>query len=565
MKKIIISLFYTAISFLSITAQDFQSITNGFPIQIEEAPYQVSLYYKGSHHCGGSIINNRYILTAAHCVYGKGITSFTVNAGFTLQDERGSNIQSFSVKRIVHPKFNNKTLDFDVAVIEIDGTFTFNNFVQPIELISNNTIAAEAVGNEARVSGWGWTIPGDRTSASNQLQAVDVPIISNDVADGQLDISDSDHPELTQRMISTGAGGIDRGGACHKDSGGPLVVQLGQANIQIGIVSWGVPGCVGRENSPSIYARISELVDWIDEQVWDFASIEGDHTICSSSTLTYTIQNIPDFMTVYNWETSSNLEIVSSDNSSIVVSSNTGTRAQGFVIANFGNIQIKKDVWVGKPASPTSISGYEYVTYGAMVNYLGSNVEGATSYEWYLPYPYNKNATVSVSPKQWGILSGSKQLTAIVGPKDGLVQYMGVNKCGKGGAKSINVVVTNKPTDGKGSSGNNGGNPVPQPWGGNPVPQPRGGGNMPKISSYENDVANKVEVFPNPASAEFIVQSDFDSMSEIQLFDLKGKLVYTKILSQSNETVKTSHLSNGIYFLQVKGEVNETKKVIIKH
>ena len=251
MRKIIITLFLTIVTVLNLKAQDIQSITNGFPIEIQNVPYQVSIQDSDGHYCAGSIINNRYVLTAAHCVKGKSASSITIKVGLSLRNNLGSNVQTFSVRNIVaHPNHNSIARDFDVAVIEINGTFTFNNFVRPVDLISKKTLSAETVGNQARVSGWGWTTP-DSYNPSNQLQAVDVPIISNQIADTQLDISAPFHPELTQRMISTGEVGINRSGACHGDSGGPLVFkQTGKKDIQIGVVSWGVPRCVGGQMLP---------------------------------------------------------------------------------------------------------------------------------------------------------------------------------------------------------------------------------------------------------------------------------------------------------------------------
>lgn len=201
------------------------------------------------------------------------------------------------------------------------------------------------------MSGWGWTVSGERSQA-NQLQAVDVPIINNQIADNQLDISYPPHSELTQRMISTGVNGVDREGACHGDSGGPLVFrQNGQNDIQIGVVSWGVPSCVGGENSPSVYARVSELVDWINDEVWNFAIIQGSNDVCYNSSQTFTVQNIPNFINVTNWQVSNNVTILSSDNSSITVrakySSSTGN---GWVRATLSNdIVLQEDFNVGVP------------------------------------------------------------------------------------------------------------------------------------------------------------------------------------------------------------------------
>jgi secreted trypsin-like serine protease len=356
MRKIILTVILTSISVCSIKAQDIQAITNGFPIEIQNVPYQVSIQNKssGNHFCGGSIINNKYVLTAAHCVDGTNASDITLNVGFSLQNNPGNNLQSYNARRIVvHPNYNNGTNDFDIAVIEIDGTFSFNGSVQPVELISPQSLASETIGNQVRVSGWGWTIP-NQSGVANQLQAVDVPIISNQQADNELDISSPNHPELTQRMLSTGAVGMDRQGACHGDSGGPLVFrQNGGNDIQIGVVSWGVPRCVGGENSPSIYARLSQLVNWINGEVWDFARIQGSNDVCYNSSKTFTVQNIPNFINVTNWQSSNNVTILSSNkNSSIVKASFSNSTGNGWVRAILSNgVVLQNNFWVGKPSS----------------------------------------------------------------------------------------------------------------------------------------------------------------------------------------------------------------------
>ena len=376
-------------------------------------PYQVSIRAKSDgSHCGGSIINNKYILTAAHCFNDKDdkkASNITVKVGFTTQNNPGSNLQSYKAKRIViHPSYNDNVFnkkDFDVAIIEIDGTFTFNNFVQPVELISNQTLSAEAIGNKVRVSGWGWTVPRQRFLA-NHLQAVDVSIISNQVADKQLDIAFANlnpprvRPKLTQRMISTGAVGTNRQGACHGDSGGPLIYKKnGQNDIQIGVVSWGVPECVGGKNSPSIYARLSQLVGWINSEAWKFANIRGNSIVCYNSSQTFTLQNVPYFITATDWQTSPNLTIVSSNNNSVTVrAKSSNATGNGWVKATLSNGIVLTETFriLARPVikfADTSLTeallnpgANTTVNYDAVTLHDGSKipftVEGSYSFQW---------------------------------------------------------------------------------------------------------------------------------------------------------------------------------------
>lgn len=348
MKKHLTILFLLAFV-INTNAQE--SITNGVDIEIQDAPYQVSIYYEGKHNCGGSIINNRYVLTAAHCLEGRNLSDLSIKAGITFQNNHGDHVQSFQVKRqATHPNYNIPSINNnDVGILEIDGEFTFNDHVQPIELISDNSMAAESVGNIVRVSGWGWTEPGTESHA-NQLQAVNVPIIDNTTARDQLVLNNL-HIPVTENMIATGANGQDRQGACHLDSGGPLTSIENGRSIQLGIVSWGVPGCVGGEDSPSIYARVSQLSDWINSQVWNHATIGGDDEVCYATPKTYTIENVPSFINVAEWEVSPNLTISSSNNNAVTLSgAASNSQGNAWIKAHMNNGGIvEREIWVGKP------------------------------------------------------------------------------------------------------------------------------------------------------------------------------------------------------------------------
>lgn len=269
--------------------------------------------------------------------------------------------------------------------------------------------------------------------------------------------------------------------------------------------------------------------------------LSGDENTCYNDATTLTLTNVTN--KTVTWQVSSNIQIVQSNNSSITVKAlNNTIRASGYVIANVDGEQITKGIWVGKTNAASQINGPTTVLYGALVNYSTSvSIPGATSYQWYLPYPYDPNATTQPNPSQWGIINGgsSRYLTAIVGPNNGLVQVMGVNKCGVGGSKSLYVTI------------------------GTPGGKPPGGGGIPL--NLDGGSSANIEAYPNPVTDEFMVSLATNTTSKIQLYDVNGKLVLTKETTQRNEIIKTSNLANGIYFLQVKGETSAIKKIIVKH
>lgn len=249
MKKVVLLLSLCPIFYLG---QIKEMITSGEGVHISQVPYQVAIYKNGNFSCGGSILNQEWILTAAHCV--EEPFTYAIKVGISRLDEVGT---SFNVgQKVVHPNYNKVTMDNDIALIKINGIINYNTNVQPAKF-PNSIENLYDEGRMAIVSGWGRVDPLN-AQPSNQLNKVEVPIISNSLASSQLDKVDLGHPSITSNMIATGAVSNDRKGTCYGDSGGPLVTrdQFGVIK-QIGIVSWGARGCVINENSPSVYVRLS--------------------------------------------------------------------------------------------------------------------------------------------------------------------------------------------------------------------------------------------------------------------------------------------------------------------
>ncbi|XP_046419491.1 trypsin-3-like [Neodiprion fabricii] len=225
-------------------------IVGGEDVSIEEVPYQVSLQVLGSHICGGSIISDTWILTAAHCmVYSA--SWFTIRAGSTYSTSGGSVTSVSSI--INHADYASNSYGIpinDIALMKLSSALTLDTTRAAITLYEQDQDVV--VGAEAIITGWGTLTEGGSTSTT--LQIVTVPIISKSdcssaysvwggLPDGQICAA---YPE----------GGFD---ACQGDSGGPLAID----GVLAGVVSWG-NGCA-RSGWPGVYTEVASYRDWITE------------------------------------------------------------------------------------------------------------------------------------------------------------------------------------------------------------------------------------------------------------------------------------------------------------
>ncbi|XP_046978729.1 trypsin-7-like [Vanessa cardui] len=228
---------------------DGGKIVGGYETTIENFPYQAQLLLeKGEdyYQCGGSIINENTILTAAHCL--TGISKVYVRTGSSEAGSGGSMTVSNNFTQ--HPKYNARTSDYDVGVVRLSTPITIDgDKTKVIQLAKKGSTIAP--GTNVLVSGWGTTSENGETS--DNLMAVEVPTVSNDQCR-------KSYSTLTVRMFCAGVpeGGKD---SCQGDSGGPAVSK--SSGIQLGIVSFG-SGCA-RKGYPGVYTRVSSvgIRDWI--------------------------------------------------------------------------------------------------------------------------------------------------------------------------------------------------------------------------------------------------------------------------------------------------------------
>nr|CAH7756160.1 unnamed protein product [Callosobruchus chinensis] len=109
-------------------------IVGGHEASITEYPYQVSIQFFGRHGCGGSILTERFILTAAHCVEGDYPSKVSVRVGSSIRNSGGA---VYDVAKIhIHPNFSEVTYDYDVALLRLKNPLVFGPGVEKVALPS---------------------------------------------------------------------------------------------------------------------------------------------------------------------------------------------------------------------------------------------------------------------------------------------------------------------------------------------------------------------------------------------------------------------------------------------
>ncbi|KAK7071888.1 hypothetical protein SK128_021709 [Halocaridina rubra] len=206
-------------------------------------PHQVALFIDNLYFCGGSLISDEWVMTAAHCTDGAGFVDVVMGA-HNIQVAEPEQVTVTSTDFFVHENWDSFNLQNDISLIRLPSPVQFNENITSISLASTDPPPGTIV------TPTGWGRPSDSTgSISDVLRQVDVPILDIPACQDYYNI-------VTGNMICIDSTGGK--GTCNGDSGGPLF----NGGVTVGITSFGSStGC--ETGYPDGFTRVSSYLDWI--------------------------------------------------------------------------------------------------------------------------------------------------------------------------------------------------------------------------------------------------------------------------------------------------------------
>merc|ERR1719189_318282 len=224
-------------------------IVGGQETEVNEFPWQVGLVSRNGKTpwCGGTLISDRHVLTAAHCTAGGSTRSIKVLLGEHRIDDNSYTIMPISAITD-DPTYNDGNFQNDFSILTLVEPVTFSATIAPARMPAETS--KTFAGDLATVSGWGTLASGG--NQPSVLHSVEVTVTTNDQC------AQAYGNNIGDMNICAADSGKD---SCQGDSGGPLVVQENGRYVIAGVVSWGY-GCA-YDGYPGVYARTTYRKDWI--------------------------------------------------------------------------------------------------------------------------------------------------------------------------------------------------------------------------------------------------------------------------------------------------------------
>ncbi|NWT66047.1 GRAA protein, partial [Prunella himalayana] len=230
-------------------------IIGGHEVEPHSRPFMAQIKGRRGIICGGALIKENWVLTAAHCKVKK---SKVILGAHSLKKKEKEQ-QAFQIaKGIPYPCYDPSTKENDIMLLQLQGRAKLNKAVQPIALPPSGDDPKP--GTVCTVAGWGMTNnrPGKFPTA---LMEVNITVIRREICNDKSHYNGK--PVITENMICAGAKN-EKKDSCNGDSGGPLRCN----NIMRGITAFGKLNKCGDNDSPGVYTRITKQhLEWIRKTI----------------------------------------------------------------------------------------------------------------------------------------------------------------------------------------------------------------------------------------------------------------------------------------------------------
>ncbi|XP_026480464.1 brachyurin-like [Ctenocephalides felis] len=251
MNPAVIVSFVLACAF-SVQAHPSSRIVNGLEAGVGQFPIQVFLDLTNIRNeksrCGGALLSDSWVLTAAHCF--DDLKSMVVSVGaHDISKSEEPHRQTRKPERYFqHEKYDKANLAYDLGLLKLDKPVELNDFVKLTKLNKDKT--ETFVGKTATVSGWGISKDFPAFELPDKLQYTTLEVQPSE------DCKKVWGPYMRDYILCAK---FEKQNICMGDSGGPLTID----GVQVGVVSFGSVPCA--RGNPSGFTNVAHFVDWIQE------------------------------------------------------------------------------------------------------------------------------------------------------------------------------------------------------------------------------------------------------------------------------------------------------------